>query len=342
MSPQRKLQVAIAAIAGLLCVGTIGFRVIVGGGWFESFYFTLITITSIGYSEIEGMNQQGRYFAAVIIILGVGTVGYALSAAIQAVLEFELLKTFGRRKMFKDINNLENHYIICGAGRVGQRVIREVARSGQDFVVIEQNEGHADRLLHMGYLVLMGDATDDDVLRAAGLERARGLLCAVSSDPDNLYITLTARDINRDLMIVARANDESAIKRLEKAGANRVVSPTVTGSQQMAQMLLRPAVADFIELATISETLELEIEQISIGEDSPLTGTLLKDTGIRSTLDVIVIAIKRAGGEMLFNPSAETVIERGDALIAIGSHKNLTALEQKASPTSGSITHHRH
>src|SRR5262249_50782026 len=159
----------------------------------------------------------------------------------------------------------------------------------------------------------MGDATSEDVLRAAGIERARGIVCAVSSDPDNLYITLTARDLNKDIRIVARANDESAVNRLLKAGADKVVSPAITGSNQMAQVLLRPAVADFMEMATMTEQLELEIEQIEINTGSPFIDRALKDTGIRSNLDVMVIAIGRRGAKMIFNPSADTVIKESDA-----------------------------
>jgi voltage-gated potassium channel len=211
-------------------------------------------------------------------------------------------------------------------------------------VVIEGDEAIADRLLAQGQLVLMGDATNEDVLKAAGIDRARGIVCAVSSDPDNLYITLTARDLNKDVRIVSRANDEAAVGRLLKAGANRVVSPALTGSTRMAQMLLRPAVADFIELATMTERLELEIEQVEIGEDSPFIGRALKDTGIRSEHGVIVIAIRRADGDMIFNPFADTIIQESDALVALGSHSSLETLEQMANPgnTSGVIKHHRH
>ncbi|MFY9556059.1 MAG: TrkA family potassium uptake protein, partial [Blastocatellia bacterium] len=243
----------------------------------------------------------------------------------------------------KDINKLTGHYIVCGAGRVGSGVVRDIARSGHEFVVIEGDELIADRLLTQGHLVLMGDATNDDVLKAAGIERARGIVCAVSSDPDNLYITLTARDLNKDVRIVARANDESAVGRLVKAGANKVVSPALTGSTKMSQMLLRPAVADFIELATMTERLELEIEQVEIGHDSPFIGRPLRETGIRSEHGVIVIAIRRADETMIFNPSAETVIEKQDALVALGSHSSLQTLERMANPgSSGSIKHHRH
>jgi voltage-gated potassium channel len=286
------------------------------------------------------MTLPARYFTSLLIILGISTIGYALTVAAQAVVQFELISTFGKRKMFRDINKLIGHYIVCGAGRIGSGIIREIARRGQDFVVIEQDEAIADKLLSQGYLVLMGDSTSDEVLRGAGIERARGLVCAVSSDPDNLYITLTARDINKDLYIIARANEESAIKRLLKAGANKVVSPSITGANQMAQMLLRPAVADFIELATMTEQLELEMEQIEITNGSPFIQRQLQETGIRSSLNVIVIAIKRTSGDMIFNPSAETVIEENDSLVVIGSHDNLEALELMANPAFP--VRHRH
>jgi voltage-gated potassium channel len=332
MSPRHKLQLALSAIAGLIAFGTIGFKLLIGLPWFDCFYFTLITLTTIGYGEPPGMTEPARYFTAVLILSGVGTIGYALSIAARAVLEFELVATFGKRRMFKDIGKLSGHYIVCGAGRIGSRVIREIARRGHDFVVIEGDEVTADRLLSQGYLVLMGDATSDDVLKAAGIERARGLVCAVSSDPDNLYITLTARDINKNMMIVARANDESAVQRLQKAGADKVVSPTITGSNQMAQMLLKPAVAYFMEMASMTEQLELEMEQIEINEGSPFINRALKDTGIRSDLDVIVIGIRRVGGKMVFNPAADTVIKEQDALVVIGSHNSLESLEKMANP----------
>src|SRR5215471_13053029 len=293
MRSNNSLRISILAILGTIAFGTIGYKLIMRWEWFDCFYFTVVTITTIGYGEPAGMTETGRYFTVVLILTGVGTIGYALSVAARAVLEFELVSAFGKRKMFKDISKLSGHFIVCGCGR-------------------------------------MGDATKDEVLRGAGVERARGLVCSVSDDPDNLYITLAARDINRDLRIVARANDEGALNRLLKAGADKVVSPVITGSNQMAQMLLRPAVADFIELATMTDMLELEMEQVEIQASSPFVGRALKDTGFRSDLDIIIIAIKRAEGHMLFNPSADTRIEANDSLVAIGSHSNLEALERLA------------
>ncbi len=343
MSPRTKLRIALTVILGLIAFGTIGFKLILGLTLFEAFYFTLQTIATVGFGEPPGMNTTARVFVVVLILTGVSTIGYALSFAAQAIIESELISTFGKRKMFKDINKLTNHFIVCGGGRIGSGVVRDIERSGHDLVVIESDESLADRMLAQGHLVLMGDATNDEVLKAAGIERARGLAAAVSSDPDNLYITLTARDMNKNLMIVARANDEFAIDRLRKAGANKVVSPALTGSSRMAQMLLRPAVADFIELATMTERLELEIEQIQIESGSPFIARALRDTGIRSDLDVIVIAIKRHDGDMIFNPAADTMIEEQDALVVIGSHHSVDSLEQMANPDKPTlISGHRH
>ncbi len=342
MSPRKKFQLAITAVFGLIAFGSVGFKILLGLPWFDCLYFTLITITTIGFGEPSNMTEEARYFTVLLIIMGVSTIGYAFSYAAQAVVESELISTFGKRKMFKDINQLSGHYIMCGAGRIGSRVIREVARRGEEFVVIESDEGIADKLLSKGYLVLIGDATNEDVLLAAGIERARGLVCALSTDPDNLYLTLMARDLNKEMMLVARANEESAVTRLLKAGANKVVSPTITGSNQMAQMLLRPAVAAFMELASMTEQLELEMEQIEIKAGSPFTGVALKDTTIRSDLNVMVIAIKRAGGDMLFNPSAAAIIKENDALVVIGSHNSLVELEKMANPKKSNLRPHRH
>lgn len=345
MSPQKKFQIALSAIVGLIAYGTIGFKLIlVHLTWFESFYFTLITLTTVGFTEPPETTEVVRYFIASLIIFGVGTLGYALSSAAQAVIEFELLSTFGKRRMYKDINKLSGHYIVCGAGRVGAGVIRDISRRGHDLVVIEADETIADRLLAEGLLVLIGDATSEGVLKAAGIERACGIVCAVSSDPDNLYITLTARDLNKDVRIISRANDEAAVERLIRGGANKVVSPAITGSTRMAQMLLRPAVADFLDLATMTERLDLEIEQVEIGNNSPFIGRALKDTGIRSAHGVIVISISRADGTMIFNPIADTIIEERDALVVLGSHSSLEALEEMANPggSSGAKRHRRH
>lgn len=333
MSPKRKLELSLGALLGAIAFGTVGFKLLTSWTWFTCFYFTLITITTIGFGEPPEITQAARYFTVVLILLGVGIVGYTASVLVQSILSLELIASIGKRRMLKEIQHLEGHYIVCGAGRVGLRVVREITSRKMPYLCIEKDEQLADNLIDQGYRVLTGDATSEEVLRTAGIERAAGLICAVSSDPENLYITLTARDINRQILIVARANEESAVPRLARAGANKVVSPVITGGHQMAQFLVKPLVADFLELATMAEAHHLALEEIHIGVNSELARRSLQESRIRSRFNVMVIAIKRSTGEMLFNPSAETGIEVHDALIVMGDRSGLEALERVAKLT---------
>lgn len=330
MTPKSKLQYSILALLGTITLGTIGFKVLTSWTWFTCFYFTLITVTTIGFGEPPEMTEAAYYFTVVIILTGVAIVGYTASILVQTILSLELIASIEKRRMRKEIHSLNKHYIICGAGRVGLRVVREITKRKMDYLIVENDEQVATNLVQQGFRVLEGDATQDEVLREAGIERAAGLICAVSSDPENLYITLTARDINKDVFIVARANDESAVPRLLKVGANKVVSPVITGSHQMAQFLVKPLVADFLELATMVEEHNLAIEQIYITPGSELHNQTLQATHIRTQLNVMVIGIKRLSGEMLFNPSADTIIETGDAMIVMGDREGMQRLENMA------------
>jgi voltage-gated potassium channel len=336
LKPRDRLRLALLAIAGVVIAGTVGYRLIGSWSWFDCFYMTAITLTTIGYGELPGMTQGGRLFTVGLIAIGLSTAGYAVSVATQSLIQSELLSAIGRRSVFRDIGKLKNHFIVCGAGRVGTRVIREMAARGVDFVVIERAPAVAERLLEQGYLVLMADATEEATLRAAGIDRAQGIVCAASSDPENLYTTLSARELNPHIYIVARANEETAEPRLRKAGANKVVSPTRIGSHQMAQALLKPAVSDFIELTTMADSVDLGFEEILLSNRSGFVGRTLRDSGIRSDLDLIIVAIRRVSGEMLFNPASDTALLDGDRLIAVGHRQNLQRLEKLATvPGSG-------
>lgn len=332
MNPKHKLIGASLAIVVILGFGTLGFKLLTEWTWFESFYFTLITITTIGYTEPADLTQNGRYFGTLLIVVGVGTLGYALSVAVQSVVSLEVVSSLGKRRLMKEIQELKDHYIVCGAGRVGRRIGQEIAGRGLDCVLIE-TEDRAEPFESDGYRVLTGDATKEEVLKSAGIERARGIVCAVSSDPENLYITLTARDLNQGIHIVARANEESVIPRLTRAGADKVVSPVITGSRQMAQMLLKPAVADFMELASMADKLDLELDQIEIGPGSGLAGSSVGDGAIGSTHDVIVIAVQGPGGNVAFNPGSDRTLATGDILIAMGSRDDLMDLRRTADPS---------
>jgi voltage-gated potassium channel len=326
--PRNNVSTAAWAIVSLVAFGTIGYRLVERWAWFDCFYMTIITLATIGYKEPEDITLYGRYFTAALIIGGVGTVGYAVSMLAQSAVQGELIATWERRRVQERIKKLHDHYIICGIGRVGRLVAGGLATEGEAFVLVERDRARIDALSDKDWLVVLGDATREDVLQRAGIERARGLVAALPTDADNVFITLTARDLSDSLFIVARVNDESTIPKMRKAGANKVISPLETGAHQILQALLRPAVARFIELATMTEGLELAIEEVHVAADSPLAGKKLHETNIRKDLNVIIIAILREKGDMIFNPNAETMVTGGDKIIAIGNRSGVDGLAE--------------
>lgn len=331
MSPLHRLLLPLIIIAGIILIGTLGYTLLEGWPWFDSLYMTVITLATIGYGEVKPLTVSGRWFTIGLIFVGVGVFGFLLANIVQAVVETGIAAALGRRKVFKDISQLENHFILCGAGRVGLRIVDELAKKDVDFVVIERDEQVAERLLTQGKLVLIGDAIDETVLEGAQVRKAKTLITAASSDAENVYITLTARGLNPDIYIVSRAHDQAAERQLLRAGANRVISPVLIGSHRMAQAALSPAVADFLESTTTTEGLDLNFEQIYISDDSPLNGVKLKDSGIRSEHNAMVVAVTPRDGEMSFNPSGDHVLNAGDLLIAIGNRAGLGKLVEIAS-----------
>ncbi len=317
-------------IAALLVVGgTIGYHLIEGWSLFDGLYMTVITLATIGYGEVRALSVEGRIFTMILIVIGVIMVGYLISNLTKALIENEIADALGRRRLFKDISQLNNHFILCGAGRVGTRIVDELKKKNVDFVVIERDEATAEKLLQQGVLVLMGDATSETVLEGARIREAKTLITSASTDAENVYIVLTARGMNPDLYIVTRANDAPAERQLLRAGANKVVSPVLIGSHRMAQAALSPAVADFIELTTMTESLDLFFDQVPVPAGSVLDGVKLKDSGIRA-FQVMIVAITPSGEKMIFNPDGERRLRAGDLLIAIGDHAGLKRLAAKA------------
>jgi voltage-gated potassium channel len=310
-------------------LGTIGFYLIEGWSFTDSLFMTVTTVTTVGYGEVHPLSQPGRIFSICLMFMGVGTVAYALSTTVQSIVQWELLEAVGQRRRFREMSKLHNHFIICGAGRVGSRIIREMRREACPFVVIESDQAKVVDLIEQGQRVLVADATLEDVLREAGVERARGLAACLPDDADNLYVVLLARDLNENLHIVARAVEEQAEPKLIRAGANRVVSPIIIGSRRMAEALIKPALADFMDSIT-AENLDLGFEEVELQPDSIYCGRKLKYTNIRSDLDVVIIAIRRRRGEMIFNPTGDTILESGDLLIAIGRAESLMELDKLA------------
>ncbi len=326
---RRRILFSLVALAGSVAFGTIGFRLIEGWSLGDSLYMTLMTVTTVGYGPPHTLSTAGRNFTILFMVVGVGTAAYALSSTVQALVQSEIVAAFGERRRKREMSKLHDHFIICGAGRVGTRSVRECLRVGVPCVAIENDSEKAAALDLPTAQILVRDATLDETLREAGVVRARGLAACLPDDADNLYVVLTARDLNRNLHIVARAVEEAAEPKLIKAGASRVVAPTIIGSHRMAQALVKPAVADFMD-SMAAENLDLGFEQIEVAQDSPLAGHKLRFTQIRSELDIVVVAIRRTNSEMVFNPSGDTRIEIGDMLIAIGRAESLAELQELA------------
>lgn len=321
----RPIFFAVTAVIVVMAIGAIGFHLIEGWSLLASLYVAAQTVTTVGYGDLTPATANGRIFATGFMLAGVGVVLYALTTVVHAIVQSELVANAGHRLLARKVSNLENHFIVCGAGRVGSHLVRGLLARSESFVVIERDAQRVAELSALGVLVLDRDATLEESLRAAGLERARGLAACLPEDADNVYVVLTARDINPRIHIVARAVEEQAEAKLIRAGANRVVAPTIIGGHRLAMALTKPAVDDFLGSITANK-LELAFEQLEVAADSVLAGQKLSETSIRSELDIVVVSIRRSGGEILFNPGGDSIIQPGDLLIAIGRAESLMKL----------------
>ncbi len=333
----RRLLVLFLLPVLFLAVGTAGYRVIEGPSWsfLDALYMTAITLSTVGYLEVHPLSPAGRGFTIVLCLTGVFTLFFAAGEFIRFVLTGELQKAVGRQRMERNLAELRDHYIVCGYGRMGQLVCRELAAHKLPYVVVERDDDRVEDLRDSDHLYIHGDATSDDVLRQAGIDRAQALITVVASDADNLYITLSARLLNEKLTIVARAEGREADAKLRRVGANHVVSPYVIGGVHIAQAAIRPSVVDFIELATRTDYLEMQIEEIPLRPDSPLVGKSLAQHRFHQELGIIVVAIKRPSGEMVSNPSGQTVLEAESTLIVLGHREQLDRLEKLATGQQG-------
>jgi voltage-gated potassium channel len=302
----------------ILFIGTMGYMIVEQWHFLDALYMTVITITTVGYGEVSTVSESGRIFTVVLIFMGIGIMAYILGMGAQVMIDFQLRSILGRRKLGSKIKTLKNHYIICGFGRIGSIIVQELMAKKIPIIVIDDSADAKAVLEPQAIPFILDDATSEDVLMEAGIERARGLVSVVSSDADNLFITMTARGLNPDLFILSRADEEHAQKKLMRAGANRVVLPYLIGGQKMAHTITKPTVTDFLELTVHDKNIELEIEELPVGERSRLKGFTLEGSRIRQEMNVIIVAIRKKDGEMKFNPSSRSVIESGDILIALG------------------------
>lgn len=325
---RKRLIFALIFITCVVIAGSAGYMLIEGWNCLDSLYMTVITIASVGYKEIHDLSPNGRIFTIILIISGVGSVTYALTTIAKIVVEGEIQEIFGRKRLEKKIKELKNHYIVCGYGRMGRIICRELKEKDIKFVVIEKEPDTFESAEET--LVLKGDATKDENLKEAGIEKARGLISVLPTDAENLFVVLSARELNPKLFIVARAGEEGSEQKLLRAGADRVVSPYHIGGLRIAHTVLKPAVVDFIEFATKSGNIDLQMEEITVQNNSKLAGLTLDECGIGRDLGIIVVAIKKASGDMKFNPTFRTAIKSGDTLIALGEIPKLKTLEDMA------------
>ena len=342
MDPVRHLKISLFVLLMLVSVGTSGFMTIERWSFLDALYMTVITLGTVGFKEIHDLSDAGKIFTMLLIVVGVSVIGYIVGSLAQIMFEGQIQRIMGRKRVEKMIDALKDHYIICGFGRIGSLICKEFKANDLPFVIVEKSSETAEKLDEEGYLHMRGDATLDESLLKAGIKRAKGLISVVTSDTENVYITLTARGLNPDLYILARSGEEGSDIKLKRAGANKVVSPYSIGGSRMAQSILRPNVVDFIEIATGSEHMDLQMEEIAIPDHSAFVGETLVSSGFRKEIGVIIVGIKKSHGKMVFNPHSQSKIEGGDTLIVLGEPQSIAKLEDLVERTASDSVIKKH
>ncbi|MEW6473737.1 MAG: potassium channel protein [Actinomycetota bacterium] len=330
MEAWRRLRFGLAALCGVVVIGTAGYTAF-GFPLLDALYQTVTTVATVGFREVRPFSTGAQLFTIGLILVGVGTVLYSFTLLLEGVVEGQIREVLGRRRMDRQIARMAGHVIVCGFGRVGRHLAHYVSGAGQDVVVIEKDADRA-AVAQGSVHVVRGDATSDEILKEAGIDRARVLVTALNTDSDNLFVTLTARSLRKDLFIVARARVESSEAKLSQAGADRVVNPQGIGGARMAAFVLQPHVAEFLDVVMHDGSLEFRLEEVPLPQESPLAGKSLRDTHIRDSTGALVLALRESDGEFITNPSPETVLSAGQILIAIGTETQLKALAAAARP----------
>jgi voltage-gated potassium channel len=324
-SPAQRMAIAIAGMATITGLGTIGYLVIERMSFLDALYMTVITISTVGYGEVKPLDAQGRVFTIMLIILGVGTAFYLFATMTEVIIEGQLRDYLGARGMLRKIHSLKNHVIICGFGRFGRAVAEELARHRVPMVVIDTDPKAAEDLVRLDIPHLIGDAMRDDMLEDAGIRSARAVVAATASDADNVYITLAAREKNRAISIHARGEGDVGLRRLKLAGADQVISAYQYGGYRVASTIVRPSVVDFIELFTSGRGEEVDLEEIRIPENSRMAGKSVVE--IEQVIGKLrIVALKRNDDPIRIIPQPGTVVNAGDLLVAIGDRAGLEAL----------------
>lgn len=328
MKSIRHLKICVLLLILIIMFGVTGYMTIEDWGVLDALYMTVTTLTTVGYGEVHEVSDLGRMFTIFFIIIGVVYFLYIAGAVVQFMVEGQIRTIMGRRSLDKKIDRMNNHYIVCGYGRIGKILCKMLARKPVDLVIIEKDLELIPVMDNDKMVYVSGDAGDEITLLRAGIKRAKGLIAVLATDTDNVFLVLTARQLNPDIYIMARASQERSKSKLMAAGANRVESPYDMGAASMAQRIIRPTVTNFLDLAFAHKRKDIQMEEIPINHSSSLANVMLKDSGIRQRFNLIIIAIKKQDDSMLFNPSFETVIEAGDTVIAVGQEENLQKLEK--------------
>jgi voltage-gated potassium channel len=319
----------VTAILMVVVIGTVGYVVLFDFSFMDALYQTVTTITTVGFMEVQPLSTGGRIFTMALILSGAGVILYGLGTIVEYAIKAQLSGIFKRRAVRKQVDKLENHYIICGYGRVGESVARHFATQDASFVIVDNDPASLARAEGDGYLVVEGDATNDEALEAAGIKKAKGVVAAVGSDAGNIYVTLSARVLNPWLLIVARASSEDTASKLKRAGADRVVSPYGIGGRQMAVLMLKPLVSDYLDVVTGDGALEFRVEELKLTDKCCAVGRSIKDLSVRKTTGATILAVRRGEtGSFDTNPSPEAVLQSGDTMIAIGTPSEITKLEE--------------
>ncbi len=329
----RRFSYLLLAIATTLLIGTLGFTFIARYPPFDAFYMTLTTMTTVGYGEIHPLTAAGRVFNSFLIVFGVTTIFIAIGAMTQTIIEMEFGEAISKRRNKRMIDKLKNHYIICGYGRVGRGAAEELQHAGVPFVVVDNSPERVERAMTSGMLGAIADATRDETLRQIGIERALGLVAALATDADNLFVLLSAKGLNSKIYVAVRAAEEGAEEKMRRAGADAVFAPYSITGHRLAQSLLRPHVVQFLDFTTKDIGMDVAIEQVRVAEGSAMVSKTIRGMQLGRDFGVIVLAIRKRNGEMMFNPPADTAVEGGDFLIVMGRAENLGTVEEMLAAT---------
>jgi len=325
---KRRLLGAAVLLVAVLVVGTAGYVIFEGWGVFDALYMTAITVSTVGFTEVHPLSDAGRAFTMALVLMGVGAIGFSFGILLDFLMEGHLGGMLEVRRMNRQIDALSQHHIIAGVGRVGVIVARELADEGVDFVLVDSADAPIEVAKANGWLYVQGDATEEETLHAAGIERAASLITALDQDADNLFVTVTAKTLNPSLFVVSRSSNESSESKLIKAGANRVITPTVIGGRRMASLVLHPFVSDYLDLVTHDAGVEYRLQEIDLTPSSPIADRSIRESAVRDRFGAFILAVRGADGVIDTSPSFDRVLVAGDRLVVLGTPEQLSSLAQ--------------